>query len=782
MASPSVTAIVPLVGTEPWALARLDSLLNQTLGSVRVRLLRLGEWPASLREVVGEAGNRLHVVDVAGVDIGSVARGGSGVWADVDSEYVYFSAGGGVLPLGALERLARSARANRWGLVRGGVGRLSPEGVEAVELECEEERGSGGEAGGLDPTEEYDVPGILTLASRLVLGEGLAAGRGRAEPAAPRTEDAHLDAPSTLRGPLLPGAFLMDRGCLEVALRPRAYHRGGAWMGLQWGIREVLFEFTRGLCAECSYGEVAETVLLLEPSDGPVEIGGCAEALHLASFAALLEQMGDDSLRLHRLLRHQGGLLAGVCGRLLLACPEEKALNVLRELGQALRATYPSEVSFQGARRVLPERAWLLLSVLRRGGQAELSDHATLLREQESFREQSAAQERAERSLVEEMRASRSWRITAPLRFLVASVRETRQLGARLRVSPQLGGALRRFFPPRVGMPEGVVSRDGLDVMQEFSGRFGSHRSGWRFALSALSPLHCDGGVFLDSFLERTYCWGEGAGVIYERPWVGFIHRPPKIPSWFPPEMRRQVVENPLFGRSLEHCRGLFTLSRYHKAALEALVDVPITAVLHPTDLAVPQWDAQRYLDGNLSEVVQVGFWLRVLHGIFMLPEGPYRKIYLTKRTREPVDVLFELEASWLRRKGRFRPSLYETAEVVDFLPDDEYDALLSRAVVFLDLYDASANNSVVECIARATPICVNPLPAVKEYLGEEYPLYYRDYEEAAALLADREVVVRAHEYLKTLAMRGRLTGDAFRRQVLDSGVMRGGPGAARGR
>ena len=62
--------------------------------------------------------------------------------------------------------------------------------------------------------------------------------------------------------------------------------------------------------------------------------------------------------------------------------------------------------------------------------------------------------------------------------------------------------------------------------------------------------------------------------------------------------------------------------------------------------------------------------------------------------------------------------------------------ACLSSSVVLCLLYATAANNVVIECIARATPILVNPLAAVVEYLGPDYPLYACDEDEAALLLS----------------------------------------------
>ena len=74
----------------------------------------------------------------------------------------------------------------------------------------------------------------------------------------------------------------------------------------------------------------------------------------------------------------------------------------------------------------------------------------------------------------------------------------------------------------------------------------------------------------------------------------------------------------------------------------------------------------------------------------------------------------------------------------------------MSESVVFLDLYDSIANNAVVECISRQTPILVNPIDSVVEYLGKDYPFYYYSLDEAAEKLEDDDLIKETSEYLKS--------------------------------
>ena len=116
----------------------------------------------------------------------------------------------------------------------------------------------------------------------------------------------------------------------------------------------------------------------------------------------------------------------------------------------------------------------------------------------------------------------------------------------------------------------------------------------------------------------------------------------------------------------------------------------------------------------------------------------------------------------------QFLPSI----PYLDFLDDAAYDAVFTENVIFAEYYAASATNSVLECIARHTPMLVNPLPAIVEYLGEDYPLYFTSYEEAGAKAADANAVLAAHEYLAAMD-KTRFTREFFLESILNSNVYR---------
>jgi len=98
-----------------------------------------------------------------------------------------------------------------------------------------------------------------------------------------------------------------------------------------------------------------------------------------------------------------------------------------------------------------------------------------------------------------------------------------------------------------------------------------------------------------------------------------------------------------------------------------------------------------------------------------------------------------------------------KTVDILEYTNNEEYDKLLEENIIFINLVDASAVNTVIECIVRNTPIIVNKHPAIIEMLGEEYPLYYdNDSDETInnqikKLLENGNKIRKAHNYLSRM-------------------------------
>lgn len=278
---------------------------------------------------------------------------------------------------------------------------------------------------------------------------------------------------------------------------------------------------------------------------------------------------------------------------------------------------------------------------------------------------------------------------------------------------------------------------------------YGQHRNSFNSLISALEPLNQgEGGIRFVPFLERQFVWGDNAAdgeaastspqPIVE-PWIGILHVPFETPDWFEPKINPQhFFATELFQKSLPACRGLLTLSADLQNDLNTyLPGLASLSLKHPTNYDVQMWEPQKYQASPC--VVQVGDWLRKLQGGHRLRAPGHRKLMLLKRyTRE-----------YLRREIEiFGDSIDPDVEMLDFVSNEKYDAILSQSIVLCLMYATAANNILIECIVRGTPVITNPLPGAVEYLGVGYPLYAKDEIEASAILQQPGRIAKAHAYL----------------------------------
>ena len=337
---------------------------------------------------------------------------------------------------------------------------------------------------------------------------------------------------------------------------------------------------------------------------------------------------------------------------------------------------------------------------------------------------------------------------------------------------------------------------------------FSFHRSGWNYALRALAPLHHDAGLHFDDFIERHFAWqhkadvrpvhvllkmklegtfetlatSEERGIVpYRRPWIGVVHNPQNMPPWFHfDESPQAIFAKDIWKQSLDACLGLFTFSDYTARWLREQTGKPVSPLIHPTEMSPIVFDFERYLRNPCKLILQIGWWLRKLTAIYRLPIGVdnamgYRKVRLVPQfipdARAHLNRLIERERQMLGLTIDRRWAENTTEE--DQVSNEEYDRLLSENIAFVELHDANANNVVIECVARATPLLINPLPAVVEYLGHDYPLYYTSLEEARSKALDVDLLHRGHQYLLTCDTRTKLSGSHFLEQFRTSEVYR---------
>ena len=341
----------------------------------------------------------------------------------------------------------------------------------------------------------------------------------------------------------------------------------------------------------------------------------------------------------------------------------------------------------------------------------------------------------------------------------------------------------------------------------------GSHRSGWQHVINALKEQNNDSSdILLDLSIDKTFHWkesvGKSVGIIpYKKEWVGFLHH--TFDTTFSNYNCEELLKKETFRESLPNCRGIMVFSNQLKDKLEIELtkigfEVKVSVLCHPTDLInLEEFKWSKFLNNNDKKVVNVGGWMRNIFSFynlfiprnysfesknfisrFLLRHQEFdtiRKValkgrcmdnYFPKEKNDETKIMNDIAKriiknccqhksgnNWYKHNEDYIDRITSSVEVIDHLCDTDYDKLLSENIVFLNLIDASAVNTVIECIIRNTPLIINRRPAIVEILGADYPLYYGDCDgntdddytmnhQVVELLSDTKKLKSAYKYL----------------------------------
>jgi len=286
------------------------------------------------------------------------------------------------------------------------------------------------------------------------------------------------------------------------------------------------------------------------------------------------------------------------------------------------------------------------------------------------------------------------------------------------------------------------------------------HRSGWPYVLNSLNPLFDEKSKFVfDDFLEKTIC-NQRVGYkkqIHEEPWVGICHYPFDSPSWYETEHLSELSSYESWPESISNLQLCITLGEELAAWIRMNWNVPAVALKHPTEIPIITWSKENFIRNTDPLLIQVGWYLRNTHAIYQVPTPDY----LTKAWLRSGRPIAERNHALCQQYFCPKRSKVGMVHVIDTVNNDDYDILLSRNIIFVELITSVANNTVIECIARNTPIVINRHPGPEYYLGKKYPFFYDNINEVPDLIKI-DKIIEAHEYLKDIDKTW-LSGSNFR-------------------
>jgi hypothetical protein len=299
------------------------------------------------------------------------------------------------------------------------------------------------------------------------------------------------------------------------------------------------------------------------------------------------------------------------------------------------------------------------------------------------------------------------------------------------------------------------------------------HRFGWDMVTSELNHICTNPhGVYLNTWCDTGYAFGPlhlPQGV----PWVGICHLTPvSFHHYYKDCDIDMLLNNAAFKRDLQNCKGIFTLSKYMKNYLDSLLSkmgyshIITDHLYHPVGFSAELFDPSKI--DTISTIVSLGCQMRKCSTIYKV-KTEYQRIWLSGRSIERSYEILDKEC----KECTISISDEEKARVqILRLSNEDYDHLLGNSYVVIDVYDASANNALIECIARNIPCFVNRIPAIEEYIGNDYPLLFNTMKELESMLLNKALIHSAYEYLvKHQELKDRLTMKSFVDDIFNSPI-----------
>ena len=181
---------------------------------------------------------------------------------------------------------------------------------------------------------------------------------------------------------------------------------------------------------------------------------------------------------------------------------------------------------------------------------------------------------------------------------------------------------------------------------------------------------------------------------------------------------------------------------------LKQNINVNVHLLRHPidNDCNIPKFSYDNFVNNNNQTIIQIGQQLRKMTSIYLL-KTPLNKLWLTGTSN-----FSKLYKTFNNEKYYLNIDCIDINDVKMKYTDtfEEYDDYLCKNIVFIDLFDTAANNVVLECIIRTTPLLISRLPGAIYYLGEDYPMFFNNLEEVPSLITN-ENILKTHNYLKTV-------------------------------
>jgi len=317
-----------------------------------------------------------------------------------------------------------------------------------------------------------------------------------------------------------------------------------------------------------------------------------------------------------------------------------------------------------------------------------------------------------------------------------------------------------------------LMSKNNL-IYKNIYDNYGLHYYGWKEVMNNFikkfeKKENFKEQIFFDEWSEKFLIWGDMVEKkyylkgIYNHNYkiVTFCHNPP-FHNWYNAEYRKNIKNNIIYNE--EHTNKnlirkikeyelenqivfFYTLTNEHKEYLYNrchFLRTKLLSVSHPIEIHGNEKCFDYSLFCKNKQIIHIGWWLRNFKTFIDFKQP--------KEFHKTILIKNDFEKEWNHLSSSYK---LDNITIIKELSNIEYEKIFTNYCVFIHLIDACANNTILECIKFNTPVIVNKLPGVVEYLGENYPLYYEKIEDLI-LLNNPDYLLNeiknANEYLITM-------------------------------
>ena len=282
------------------------------------------------------------------------------------------------------------------------------------------------------------------------------------------------------------------------------------------------------------------------------------------------------------------------------------------------------------------------------------------------------------------------------------------------------------------------------------------HFYGWGYIINELEKsIHFSrDGLTIHSFVDCVF-WPDKGRVLPDSDWIGFVH---SAISGQPGRQQDYTLDNLLkhqsFVAAQDKCKALIVLTDHTRNYLRKQINIPIFKIDHPKFYTGKTFDVDRYI--SAPRLRHSGFELRDVAKFFTAKTSIAKDIYIGHMHNYD---LIKRELSY----HSISPKQCGVNAVYEFLNNKQYADQLISTIGFSCYYDCAASNAILEHIMSHSPLVVNRIPPIVEYLGEDYPMYYENISHNLDQhLLDKKFIQETSDYLKQRSQKKEFTIEYF--------------------